>query len=269
MAWVLDLDGVVWLEHRALPGAVEAVAHLRELGHRVVFATNFSHGRRDELESALRGVGIDPRDDLCTSAMAAGSLLSAGERVHVLGGPGIVEAAERAGASVVGRGEATDAVIVGWTRAVDFDRLDAAFQAVHAGARLIATNTDRTYPTPNGPIPGGGALVAAVEWATGVDAEVAGKPHRPMADLVEQMIADDPGTPREGSLGAVMVGDRPATDGRFAVTLGLPFALVTGGVTAADDLPTDPPATYVADGLAALVRRWAGPDAGAGAPGGR
>lgn len=269
MAWILDLDGVVWLERHPLGGAVEAVRELRRLGHRVVFATNFSHGRREEIAGALAAVGIDPGDDVCTSAMAAGSLVDHDERVHVLGGPGIAEAAEAAGGTVVGPGEPADAVIVGWTRQIDFDRLDAAFQAVHRGARLIATNTDRTYPTPDGPIPGGGAIVAAVERATGVDAIVAGKPHRPMADLVEAMVADDPGEPPAGAVGDLMVGDRPATDGRFAVTLGLPFALVTSGVTSADSVPSDPavdpPVAHVADGLAALVRRWAGPDAVVGA----
>ncbi len=267
MASILDLDGVVWWARHPLDCAVAAVRELRRLGHRVIFATNFSHGRRDEIAAALAAAGIDPARDVCTSAMAAGSLVDADERVHVLGGPGIAEAAQASGGVVVGPGEPADAVIVGWTRQIDFDRLDAAFQAVHAGARLIATNTDRTYPTPSGPIPGGGAIVAAVERATGVDAVVAGKPHRPMAALVEAMVADDPGAPPSGSLHDVMVGDRPATDGRFAVTLGLPFALVTSGVTGVDSVPIDPPVAHLADGLAALVRRWAGPDAVAGAQG--
>ena len=56
--------------------------------------------------------------------------------------------------------------------------------AVRHGARLIGTNDDATYPTPDGPIPGGGALLAAVAYASGATATVAGKPHRPMADLV-------------------------------------------------------------------------------------
>ncbi|MEO1064901.1 MAG: HAD-IIA family hydrolase [Actinomycetota bacterium] len=267
MAWILDLDGVVWLDRRPLEGAAEAVAELRSLGHRVVFATNFSHGPRAEVADALAAAGIDPADDLCTSAMAAGRLIEAGERVHVLGGPGIVEAVEQAGGTVVGPGATADAVIVGWTREFDFDRLDAAFQAVHAGARLIATNTDRTYPTPDGPIPGGGSLVAAVERATGAAAIVAGKPHRPMADLVEELVSADPGAPPDGSVQGVMVGDRPATDGRFAVTMGVPFALVTTGVTSAADVGADPPVALVGDGLAAIVRRWAGPDAAAGGPG--
>lgn len=264
MAWILDLDGVVWLDRQPLDGAVEAVTYLRALGHRVIFATNFSHGRREELADALVRAGIDPRNDLCTSAMAAGRLVRADERVHVLGGPGIAEAVVAAGGTVVGPGEPADAVIVGWTRQFDFDRLDAAFQAVHGGARLIATNSDRTYPTPSGPIPGGGSILASVERATGAEAIIAGKPHRPMAGLVEAMIAEDPGSPPTGSLSEVMVGDRPATDGRFAVTLDLPFALVTSGVTDAGSVPVDPPVAHVADGLATFVRRWAGPDAAEG-----
>ena len=52
-----------------------------------------------------------------------------------------------------------------------------ASDAVRRGARLIATNDDATYPTPDGPIPGGGAIVAAVSTAAGVAPTIAGKPH--------------------------------------------------------------------------------------------
>ena len=104
MAWILDLDGVVWLERRAVPGAPEAVAELRRLGHRVVFATNFSYGRRSEIVEALGAIGIEADGDVATSAMAAGQLVRPGERVHVLGGPGVAEAAAVAGGEVVGPG---------------------------------------------------------------------------------------------------------------------------------------------------------------------
>src|ERR687891_123503 len=88
------------------------------------------------------------------------------------------------------------------------------------GARLIATNDDATYPTPDGPIPGGGSLAAAVAYASGVTATVAGKPHRPMAELI-RALAGDQGTG---------VGDRPQTDGAFAAALGYRFPLgLTGG----------------------------------------
>jgi 4-nitrophenyl phosphatase len=114
----------------------------------------------------------------------------------------------------------------------------------------VATNDDATYPTPDGPIPGGGSLVAAVAYATGVTPIVAGKPHGPMADLVRAAGGDE----------GTVVGDRPDTDGAFARRLGYRFALVLTGVTARDDLPVEPEPDVVGDSLAALV-----PEGGAGA----
>ncbi len=265
MAWIIDLDGVVWLARSPIAGAVEAIGRLRDAGIRLVFASNFSHGTRAEMSEALARVGVvTGDDDVCTSAMAAGTLVGPGERVHVLGGPGVVEAVEGAGAGVVPAGSPADAAIVGWAPEIDFAGLDGAFQAVRRGARLIATNTDPTYPTPTGPVPGAGAIVAAVERAAGCAATVAGKPHPPMAALVRQVAAAGgqvvegaPGpTTRSGTRVAgptdVMVGDRPSTDGRFAAELQIPFALVLSGVTSADDVVTPRP-TYRAADLADLV----------------
>jgi ribonucleotide monophosphatase NagD (HAD superfamily) len=116
--------------------------------------------------------------------------------------------------------------------------------AVRGGARLIGTNGDPTYPTPDGVLPGGGSLVAAVAYASGVDATVAGKPNRPMVDAV---------TRRFGPIG-VMVGDQPRTDGVLARALRARFALVLTGVTKASDLPVDPAPDVVAADLAELVR---------------
>jgi 4-nitrophenyl phosphatase len=77
-----------------------------------------------------------------------------------------------------------DAVAVGFHRDFDYERLRVATAAVRAGARLLASNDDATYPTPDGPIPGGGSILAAVERASGVRAVVAGKPYQAMADLI-------------------------------------------------------------------------------------
>jgi HAD superfamily hydrolase (TIGR01450 family) len=242
MTWLLDLDGVVWLAERPIVGASDAVARLREAGERVVFATNNSYARLADQESKLERMGIPAAGDVVTSAMAAANLVEPGERVLVAGGPGVVEAVDRRGAEPVREGDA-DAVIVGFHRDFDYERLRLAMTAVLHGARLIATNDDATYPTPDGPIPGGGSLAAAVAYASGVTATVAGKPHRPMADLV-RAIAGDEGT---------VVGDRPETDGAFAAALGYRFALVLTGVTSASDLPVDPEPAIVAASLADLV----------------
>ena len=241
MPLALDLDGVVWLGEEAIPGAADAVSRLRAAGHPLVFCTNNSNKLVAAVEATLAHHGIPAEGDVVTSAMAAAALVEPGERVLVCAGPGAVEAVEGRGAIPVREGPA-EAVLVGFHLDFDYERLRAASAAVHAGARLLATNDDATYPTANGPIPGGGAILAAVATATGVTPVVAGKPYPPMADLIRARLGPD----------GVMVGDRPETDGRFAVALGYRFALVLTGVTTVAD-GVQPVPDLIAPDLAALV----------------
>lgn len=226
-----DLDGVVWLAREPLPRAAEAVARLRSAGHRVVFVTNNSFTPRIEQEKFLLGVGIPAAGDVVSSAMAAGSLLEGGMKVLVCGGDGLREAVTHSGAVSIStvdadtRPEEVDAVVVGLNREFDYELLRICSTAVRRGAVLIASNEDPTYPTPAGPVPGGGSIVAAVAAASGVAPIVAGKPHAPMADLVRGTF---PGFDRN----SIMVGDRLSTDGLFARELGCRFALVRSDVSA-------------------------------------
>jgi len=249
VTWVLDLDGVVWLADEPIPGAAGAVAALRDRGERVVFATNFSGPLVAEHEAKLAAMGIPAEGDVLTSSMAAARLVEPEERVLIVGGPGIVEAVTARGAEPVaagadGNGD-VDVVAVGLTQAFDYDMMRVAAGAVRRGARLLGTNDDATFPTPDGPVPGAGALLASVAYASGVTPVVAGKPHPPMADLVRAV----------GGPEGTVVGDRPDTDGALARQLGYRFALVLTGVTRPDDLPVAPEPDEVADSLAALVAR--------------
>jgi 4-nitrophenyl phosphatase len=241
VGFALDLDGVVWLADEPVPGSAEAVARLRATGEPVVFVTNNSSQPVREVEAKLARQGIPAEGDVLTSAMAAATLVEPGERVLVCAGPGVVDALEERGAHPVRDGEA-DAVLVGFHRDFDYERLRVAARAVRRGARLLATNDDASYPTPDGPIPGGGAILAAVVTATGATARVAGKPNPPMVDLVRDRVGRD----------GVMIGDRPETDGRFARALGYRFALVHTGVTPAG-VEVDPVPDLVAPDLARLV----------------
>lgn len=255
-----DLDGVVWLAHRPIPGSAEAIARLRESGRRVVFVTNNSAATRAQHEAALADVGVPAQGDVVSSSMAAAVLVEPGERVLVAGGPGIVEALSERGADVVindgcAPDGSFDAVVVGLHRQFDYARLDVAAAVVRTGARLIGTNTDPTYPTPEGLLPGGGAILAAVASASGVAPVVAGKPHAPMTEVIRRAVASDE---RPFSADAtLMVGDRLDTDGLFATHLGCPFALVRTGVTAAGSevLGDGPPIAIDAADLAAVADR--------------
>lgn len=243
MTWVLDLDGVVWLGDTPIPGAAEAVTSLRARGEEVVFLTNNSAATVDTYVARLNDMGIPASPaEIVTSALAAASMLLPGQRVVVCAGAGVDAALDERGCVPVAHGPA-DAVVVGWHRHFDYERLTAATRAVAAGARLIGTNDDPTYPTPEGPLPGGGALLAAVAYATGVTPEVAGKPQDPVVDL---LLARWPAID-------VVVGDRPSTDGLLARRLGARFALVLSGVTTPDTPPAGPEADIVTADLLTLA----------------
>ena len=246
MAWILDLDGVVWLAEDVIPGVPEAIGRLRSAGHRLLFLTNNSSRKVGDLVQKFDGMGIPVEaDEIVTSAQAAATMLEPGTVALVCAGDGVREALDARGVKMVDEGEA-DAVVVGFHKEFDYGRLNAAYQALRGGARLIGTNDDTTYPTPDGPIPGGGALLAAVAAAGGVEPQVAGKPYQPMADAVRERLGGDAD---EG----MVVGDRPDTDGLIAKRLGLPFALVFTGVTSEDDMPVDPEPVTTAPDLATLV----------------
>jgi len=246
VTWALDLDGVIWRGDAAIPGSAGAVAALRGKGERVVFLTNNSYERVDAYVAKLERVGVSASaDDVVTSGQAAASLLERGTTALVCGGPGVVEALDAAGVKVVEEGPA-DAVVVGWHSTFDYQRLTVATCAVLDGARLVGTNDDATYPTADGLIPGGGALLAAVAYASGATPDVAGKPNRAMVDLVASRVG-----PVE-----VMVGDRPDTDGLLARNMGARFALVLSGVTKESELPVEPEPDLVAKDLAALIAGW-------------
>lgn len=254
-----DLDGVVWLAHDPIPGSVDAVAQIRASGRRVLFVTNNSSALVAAQEDALASIGIPAVGDVVTSAMAGAALVSPGERVLVAGGPGVREAVERRRATVLlNDGETehadVDAVIVGLHRDFDYSRLRSAARAVFQGARLIGTNSDSTYPTPDGLDPGGGSLVTAVATVAGVEPQFGGKPHQPMADVIVNVLSADGS--RADPTSALMVGDRPDTDGLFAATLGAPFALVRSGVMAPDEpCPGDLAVALDVADLAAVAAR--------------
>jgi len=246
MGWALDLDGVVWLGDVPIPGSSGAVARLRDAGVPVAFVTNNSYAPRGVVAEKLARHGIDAGDDVITSAMAAAVLVEPGERVVVCGGPGVVEALTDRGAEIVDdpHDVSADVVVVGYDPGFDYDGMRRAATAVRAGARLVATNDDATYPTPDGLIPGAGSILASIVTASGVTPEVAGKPQPPMVDVVRAHLGEV----------TIVVGDRPDTDGWFASAIGAPFGLVLTGVIGPDDLPVVPEPQFVAPDLATLVR---------------
>ena len=249
---VIDLDGVMWVGNDAIDGAAEGANRLAAAGCNVVFVTNMSRLTVGEQQEKLARCGVRPPMEVVTSAVAAASLLAPTERVLVCGGEGITEAVQEAGCVAVRNSAggiaaaepAVDAVVVGMDPSFDYAACGRAMRAVRAGARLIGTNHDPTYPTPAGLEAGGGAILAAVAAAAEAEPIMAGKPHGAIVSCVRARLGPGAG---------VVIGDRPDSDGLLAEALGFEFALVLTGVTTHDDLPVSPEPALIADDLPGAV----------------
>jgi 4-nitrophenyl phosphatase len=234
--FAIDLDGVVWLAEVPIRGAVGAVAGLRRDGRPVVFVTNDPGRTRAQTAALLEQVGIEATaDDVLTSSAAVGEELHSelgGASVYVIGPDAMREELELAGHEVVpANHRRVDAVVLGGHSGFDYDELRAATAAVRAGAPLWATGRDATYPTPDGLVPGTGALVAAVETAAETRARVAGKPEPPMFEAAKSRLRGDR---------LAMVGDTLDADIAGGRRAGFVTVLVLSGRASRDDLDESP-----------------------------
>jgi HAD superfamily hydrolase (TIGR01450 family) len=250
---LLDLDGCVWVGDEALPGAVDAVAALREAGKAVLYLTNDVRHAPEALVRKLWRLGFQAAlDEIVTAGAALQYWLAergAGGAAFVVGSQALVDHVADAGLRVVnGTQFATraDVVVVGGHDRFDFDELKIATQAVLRGAELLGATRDATFPMPDGPWPGTGAVLAAVEAATGRTAALTvGKPEPPMYAAARD---------RLGAGRVLAVGDRLDVDIAGAHRAGFDSALVLTGVsTRAEAAVAEPRPTLVADSLGALV----------------
>jgi len=251
---LLDLDGCVWLGGDPTPRAVEAVAALRGAGKHIAFVTNDARNGVEDFVRLLWAGGIQASVEEVVSVGAAMQHLLAerfgGARAVVIGSVAMHRHVLDAGLRVAnfsdGAAEA-DVVVVGVHDRFDYDELRAATRATLNGATLIGAARDANFPQPDGLWPGGGALLAAVEVASGVSAHiVVGKPEAPLFDTALDRLG--PGR-------ALMIGDRLELDIAGAHAAGIDAALVlSGGVSPADvEAWSGPQPVAVADTLADLV----------------
>jgi 4-nitrophenyl phosphatase len=243
-----DLDGVLYRGDEPVPGAAAAVARVRAKGVRFLFCTNNSRSTVAQYVEKLTRLGIPASaDEMLTSAIVTAEVLEsrglAGMSVLVIGGEGIRNALGEAGIEV---GDADPgAVVVGWDPEFTYDKMRAAASAVMNGATLIATNGDATFPAPGGLWPGAGSILASIETATGVRAEVMGKPNPPMMDVVAARLA--------GARRIAVIGDRPDSDLAGGAARGWETILVLTGVTRREDVGgVSPRPDYIADSIADL-----------------
>lgn len=250
---IMDLDGCVYVGDEAVPGSVEAIGALRGAGKRIAFVTNNTRHSEEEYVQKLWRLNVQASvGDVVTVGGAVQHLLAEryrGRTVFAIGTQALFDHITDAGVRLLnGTDLATraDVVLVGGAEHFTYADLRDAALALQRGAEFLATSRDPTYPQPDGPWPGTGATVAALEYATGRTAAVVGKPEPQL--LVTAL-------DRLGDGRTLVVGDRLDTDIAAAARLGLDAALVlTGGVTAEQAAAAkDPEPVRVAPDLRSLV----------------
>lgn len=229
---LVDLDGVVYKGHEPVPYAAESLTSAREGGLALQFVTNNASREPEAVAQQLTSLGVEARpDEVFTAAQAGAALLTTrldeGARVLVVGGAGLRTAVRAAGYVVVDSAtDGPDAVIQGFAPTLGWADLAEAAYAVAGGAWFVATNLDLSLPTDRGYAPGNGALVGAVQAATGVRPDSAGKPEPTMYRLA---------VGRAGARAPLVVGDRLDTDLAGARAAGYPGLHVLTGVSSARD----------------------------------
>lgn len=230
---LLDLDGVVYVGPDAVPGAPEALAEARRQGMRLAFVTNNAARPPTAVAAHLTELGIDAApEEVITSSQAAARYLAerldAGASVLVVGTVGLTEALLERGLRPVDRADGQVAAVVqGYSPDLSWRQLAEGAVAINRGVPWVATNVDPTVPSPRGPLPGNGSLVAALCHATGATPTVTGKPDPTMhRETLLRTAAQRP----------LVVGDRLDTDIEGANAVGCPSLAVLSGVTTPRDL---------------------------------
>jgi len=206
-ALVIDMDGVLWRGDDPLPGLVEFFNMLQERAVAFRMATNNASGSPDQYVQKLASMGVEvAASDILTSAVVTAQHIAAvapGASVYAIG-DGTRQAVLDHGLRL-SRGERADFVAVGWDPKLTYEDLSKATLLIHAGAKFIGTNPDRTWPSERGLLPGNGAILAFLQAATDVEPYIIGKPGRAMFDAALDAMGVD-------TAHTAMLGDRLETD---------------------------------------------------------
>jgi HAD superfamily hydrolase (TIGR01450 family) len=251
---LVDLDGVVWIGREMVPGSAEALRELIVAGIEVVFVTNNPGKPATEYARRLTEAGVEVGPERIVTAGESTAALAAercgaGARAFAIGAPAFHDSVAAAGLELLEGegGREADAVIVSGHRGFDYEELLTAALALQGGAALFATSRDPTLPMPGGAWPGTGAVLAAVETASGATAEIGGKPEPHLFELARGRIG--------GAERVAMVGDRVSSDIEGGRRAGLETILVLSGASSRGQAEAAAPAPdRIVENLAALAQ---------------
>ena len=227
---ILDMDGVLWRDNQPIGDLPGIFAQIEGRGWGVVLATNNATRSIAQYLDKLRGFGVELRpEQVINSAQAAAHYLSQqhpqGGPVYLIGEDGLTQALEEKGFYFSDRDPL--AVVVGMDRQFTYKKMTDGTRLIRAGVPFIGTNPDRTFPTPEGLIPGTGSILAAIEAASYTKPVIVGKPAPEMYRVALERMVIEPSQ-------CLVVGDRLETDIAGAQQIGCLTGLVLSGVTSPD-----------------------------------
>jgi 4-nitrophenyl phosphatase len=251
---ILDMDGVLWRDTEPIGDLGKIFDRIRSLRLKVTLATNNSTRTVQQYLDRLEDFGAKGIEgwQVITSALATADLLSrkhpASSTVYVFAEQSVKQAITDKGLIVVDESaKNAEIVVVGIDREISFAKLKQATLLIRRGAKFYATNPDRTFPTPEGLIPGAGSIIAAVAASTYQEPIMVGKPSPYMMQFaVERMNLK----PEE----CLVVGDRIETDIAGGQAIGCATALVLSGVSTREESEAwAPKIDIVANDLSELI----------------
>lgn len=229
--FIFDLDGTIYVGDNIIDGVADAIKELKARGDKVVFLTNKSIAKRTDYVEKLNSLGIDVElNEVINSNYITAHYLkanmSAEDTAYVIGEQPLFDELAEEEIRLAEVPSEASYVVLGWDRQFTYDKLNHAFQAWKNGAKIIATNPDRTCPVEGGEIPDCGALIGAIEGATGEPVTmITGKPSQMMAEYVLSEVLE------MDAVDCFMVGDRLETDIKMANDAGIQSVLVMTGIT--------------------------------------
>jgi 4-nitrophenyl phosphatase len=263
-ALIIDMDGVLWHGDQPIPGLIDFFQTLRNQNIRFILATNNARLTQEQYISKLAFMGVQvTRDEILTSSMATALYLSEQtnprtSRVFVIGEDGAKQPLIERGFTLTELYElnddkdhpnmGADIVVCGMDQTLSWDKLATATLNIRAGAKFIGTNADTTLPTERGITHGNGAILAALQVATGVTPTIIGKPEPIIYQQALTLLGIDPNQ-------TVAIGDRLETDILGAVRTGIRSLMVLTGISTEEDLKTaDYQPTWVMPDIRAITQ---------------
>jgi 4-nitrophenyl phosphatase len=249
-AVILDMDGVLWRGSEAIGDLQSIFRQINRIGWKVIFATNNASRTIQQYVNVLSSFGIQSEAwQIISSSTAAiaylTNLFPHGGPIYIIGEQGLIDACSEQG--FYQSTSESLAVVAGIDRKLTYDKLKTATLLIRSGVPFIGTNPDRTFPTPQGLVPGAGSILAALSAACDVSPIIMGKPEPAMYQIALErlnLLAKD----------VLVVGDRPETDIAGAQKIGCRTALVLSGVTNDEHARTwQPTPDVIMDDLASLV----------------